>query len=123
LTAMRREGRTPGRRIRPSADLQARYRLFCDAPLPGSFISPVGAERLPRGWLRVGFQLWAGAEPLGRFGDSGRATSSSAILRQRRAAYMRSARFDSATHSAASRSHSSERITYSSVIDMGASSH
>jgi hypothetical protein len=41
LTAMRREGRTPGRRIRPSADLQARYRLFCDTPLPGSFISPV----------------------------------------------------------------------------------
>ena len=32
LTAMRREGRLPGRRIRPSGDLQARYRLFCDIP-------------------------------------------------------------------------------------------
>jgi hypothetical protein len=45
VTAMRREGRTPGRRVRPSADLQARYRLFCDTPLPGSYISPVHLGR------------------------------------------------------------------------------
>jgi hypothetical protein len=32
LTAMRLEGRTPGRRIRPSADIQARYRLICELP-------------------------------------------------------------------------------------------
>ena len=45
LTAMRREGRTPGRRIRPSADIQARYRLVCDIPTEGSYISPVRIEK------------------------------------------------------------------------------
>lgn len=41
LTAMRREGFTPGRRIRPSADIQARYRLVCDLPAAGSYSAPV----------------------------------------------------------------------------------
>lgn len=41
LTAMRREGRTPGRRVRPTSDIQARYRLVCDLPRPGSFVAPV----------------------------------------------------------------------------------
>jgi len=44
--------------------------------------------------------------------------SSAAIFRQRPAAYSRIARLDSATHSAASRSHSSARVTYSAAIDM-----
>jgi hypothetical protein len=51
LVAMRREGRTPGKRIRPSADIQARYRLICDLPQRGSYISPVrveGADLLAR---------------------------------------------------------------------------
>lgn len=41
LTAMRREGRTPGRRVRPTSDIQARYRVVCDVPSPGSYIAPV----------------------------------------------------------------------------------
>jgi hypothetical protein len=41
LTGMRLEGRIPGRRIRPSADIQSRYRLVCDIPREGSYISPV----------------------------------------------------------------------------------
>lgn len=44
LIAMRRDGRTPGRRIRPSADIQSRYRLVCELPRPGSFVSPVRVE-------------------------------------------------------------------------------
>jgi hypothetical protein len=44
LAAMRREGRTPGQRIRPSADLQNRYRLICGVPEAGSFISPIRLE-------------------------------------------------------------------------------
>jgi hypothetical protein len=49
LVAMRREGRAPGKR--PSADIQARYRLICDLPQCGSYISPVrveGADLLAR---------------------------------------------------------------------------
>lgn len=49
LIAMRREGRAPGRRIRPSADIQNRYRLVCEVPTAGSYIVPVrieGAELL-----------------------------------------------------------------------------
>lgn len=49
VLAMRREGRTPGKRVRPSADIQQRYRLICQLPAEGSFISPVrvqGAELL-----------------------------------------------------------------------------
>lgn len=49
LIAMRREGRPPGRRIRPSADIQNRYRLVCEVPTAGSYIVPVrieGAELL-----------------------------------------------------------------------------
>ena len=41
LLAMRQEGRAPGRRIRPSAELQARYQLVCELPGPGSFVAPV----------------------------------------------------------------------------------
>jgi hypothetical protein len=51
LIAMRREGRAPGRRIRPSADIQNRYRLVCEVPTAGSYIVPVrieGAELLAR---------------------------------------------------------------------------
>ncbi len=44
LLAMRSEGRAPGRRVRPSADIQARYRLICDLPEKGSYISPVRIE-------------------------------------------------------------------------------
>lgn len=46
LTAMRREGRTPGRRVRPSAELQERYRLVCGIPTEGSYVSPVRIEPL-----------------------------------------------------------------------------
>lgn len=41
LLAMRREGHTPGKRIRPSADLQERYRLVVGVPEPGSLMLPV----------------------------------------------------------------------------------
>ncbi|MBK8908482.1 MAG: hypothetical protein IPM60_11425 [Rhodospirillales bacterium] len=44
LIAMRRDGRTPGRRIRPSADIQNRYRLVCEIPKTGSYIAPVRFE-------------------------------------------------------------------------------
>lgn len=44
LLAMRREGRAPGRRVRPSADIQARYRLLCDLPEKGSYITPLRIE-------------------------------------------------------------------------------
>lgn len=49
LIAMRREGRSPGRRIRPFVDIQTRYRLICDVPTAGSYIVPIhieGAELL-----------------------------------------------------------------------------
>jgi hypothetical protein len=49
LLAMRREGHTPGKRIRPSADLQERYRLVVGIPQSGSLMLPVqltGAQRL-----------------------------------------------------------------------------
>lgn len=44
LLAMRREGRAPGRRIRPSAELQSRYRLVCELPRAGSYMTPVHIE-------------------------------------------------------------------------------
>ncbi len=44
LIAMRRERRAPGRRIRPSADIQNRYRLVCEIPKTGSYIAPVRFE-------------------------------------------------------------------------------
>ena len=44
LVAMRQEGRTPGQRVRPSVDIQARYRLVCDLPKLGSFLVPVRIE-------------------------------------------------------------------------------
>lgn len=44
LIAMRRNGRIPGRRIRPPAEFQTRYRLVCNLPKPGSYISPVRIE-------------------------------------------------------------------------------
>lgn len=44
LVAMRREGRTPGKRIRPSTDIQARYQLICEVPKHGSFLLPVRIE-------------------------------------------------------------------------------
>ena len=49
LLAMRRDGYTPGRRVRPPANLQHRYRLVCALPTAGSFVAPVqieGAELL-----------------------------------------------------------------------------
>lgn len=49
VLAMRREGRTPGKRVRPSADIQQRYRLICELPESGSYVSPIrvqGAELL-----------------------------------------------------------------------------
>ena len=49
---------------------------------------------------------------------AGRLASSSAIFRQRPAAYSRMARLDSATHTLVSRSHSSARLRYSSAIDV-----
>ena len=52
LTAMRHEGNSPGRRIRPSTDLQARYQLVCEPPSGGSYIQPVrllGSDLLERG--------------------------------------------------------------------------
>lgn len=45
LLAMRREGHTPGKRIRPSADLQKRYRLVLGVPEPGSLMLPVRMAR------------------------------------------------------------------------------
>ncbi len=44
LIAMRRDGRTPGRRIRPSADIQGRYRLVCEPLQTGSLVAPVRLE-------------------------------------------------------------------------------
>jgi hypothetical protein len=44
LLAMRREGRVPGRRIRPSADVQERYRLVCELPMAGSYFLPIHIE-------------------------------------------------------------------------------
>lgn len=44
LVAMRRNGRTPGRRIRPSVEFQSQYRLVCDVPETGSYRSPVRVE-------------------------------------------------------------------------------
>lgn len=44
LVAMRAEGRIPGRRIRPSIEIQQRYRLVCDVPQEGSYIAPVRLE-------------------------------------------------------------------------------
>jgi len=44
LVAMRRDGRIPGRRIRPPAEFQSRYRLICNLPVPGSYVSPVRIE-------------------------------------------------------------------------------
>lgn len=44
LVAMRRDGRTPGQRIRPPVELQSRYRLVCNLPQPGSYMSPVHLE-------------------------------------------------------------------------------
>ncbi len=44
LMAMRQEGRVPGRRLRPSIDLQERYRLVCELPVQGSYLSPVRIE-------------------------------------------------------------------------------
>jgi hypothetical protein len=44
LIAMRRDGRTPKQRIRPSADIQNRYRLICQVPQDGSYVSPVRIE-------------------------------------------------------------------------------
>ena len=49
LLAMRREGHTPGKRIRPPVWLQQRYRLVLEIPQPGSYALPVrlqGAELL-----------------------------------------------------------------------------
>lgn len=44
LLAMRREGHAPGRRLRPSAELQTRYQLVCDLPTDGSYMAPVRVE-------------------------------------------------------------------------------
>lgn len=44
LLAMRREGRIPNRRIRPSTEIQERYRLVCELPKPGSYLTPVRIE-------------------------------------------------------------------------------
>lgn len=44
LVAMQREGWTPRQRVRPPAGLQSRYRLVCNLPQPGSFVSPVRIE-------------------------------------------------------------------------------
>lgn len=57
LIAMRHEGKTPGRRIRPGADIQNRYRLVCDVPSPGSYISPIRIEGTER-------SLWHGDDGL-----------------------------------------------------------
>lgn len=61
LLAMRREGHTPGKRVRPPTWLQQRYRLVLDVPTPGSFQLPVrleGAELLsPDDGLRISDEL------------------------------------------------------------------
>jgi hypothetical protein len=44
ILAMRHEGHAPGRRIRPSADVQARYQLLCELPTEGSYMAPVRIE-------------------------------------------------------------------------------
>lgn len=60
MIAMRRDGRTPGRRIRPSADIQNRYRLVCEAAQAGSYIAPVRIE---------GAELLTPADTAAVFGD------------------------------------------------------
>lgn len=41
MIAMRREGRVPGFRIRPSKDIQNRYQLVCEPGRAGSYIAPI----------------------------------------------------------------------------------
>lgn len=41
LLAMRLEGHAPGKRVRPSTSMQDRYKLVCDLPLKGSYVTPV----------------------------------------------------------------------------------
>jgi hypothetical protein len=41
LLAMRLEGHAPGRRMRPSSSMQQRYKLLCDLPTRGSYVTPV----------------------------------------------------------------------------------
>lgn len=60
MIAMRHDGRTPGRRIRPSADIQNRYRLVCEPAQAGSYIAPVRIE---------GAGLLASVDTEGVFGD------------------------------------------------------
>jgi hypothetical protein len=74
LLAMLHEGRTPGKRMRPSVDLQRRYRLVCELPQPGSYQLPVrldGAALLgPSDADRVMKQLTA-VLAAGSAGDAG----------------------------------------------------
>lgn len=44
VLAMRREGRLPGKRIRPSFEIQQRYRLICELPAAGSFVTPIRVQ-------------------------------------------------------------------------------
>ena len=44
LAGLRRDGKTPGRRVRPPRDVQRRYRLICELPEGGSYLQPVRLE-------------------------------------------------------------------------------